>query len=210
MSQGMASPAASNWPNSPGMPRPSPARSGQSPGTPSHLAHSPDHKNDMWQQSRNIPPRLWAGAVPTVVTYKSLDILCRPCCTPAPGPNSPPPSLPQGTPELCPLERFLGCVYMRRQMHRFIQAEDTVRHLGEMVLYRVAYSSLKLFCVLLQLIDLRTTEPGFKTESLQCCLIQNPHHLQTLHMKVTALLDNKDHLTIEEIQVNVQIILYKF
>ena len=44
-SQSMTSPAASNWPGSPGMPRPSPARPGQSPGHPGHPAlHSPDHK----------------------------------------------------------------------------------------------------------------------------------------------------------------------
>lgn len=41
----MASPATSNWPGSPSVPRPSPARPGQSPG--GHpLMHSPqaDHK----------------------------------------------------------------------------------------------------------------------------------------------------------------------
>lgn len=149
MSQSMASPAASNWPNSPGMPRPSSARSGQSPGAPSHLAHSPDHKNDLWQQSRAIPQHLWAGAVPTVLTYKSLDLLCRPYSTPASAPNLPPPPMPQGTPELSPLERFLGCVYMRRQMYRFIQAEETVRKLikwsehGQRV-YCISFSKIVL------------------------------------------------------------------
>lgn len=46
-SQSMASPATSNWPSSPSMPRPSPARPGQSPGGTGHTAlHSPqaDHK----------------------------------------------------------------------------------------------------------------------------------------------------------------------
>lgn len=37
----MTSPAAANWPGSPGMPRPSPARPGQSPGGYSAL-HSPE------------------------------------------------------------------------------------------------------------------------------------------------------------------------
>lgn len=123
-SQGMASPVASNWPNSPGMPRPSPARPGQSP--------------DMWQQQQHqqqqpLQPqprsRSWA-AQPTVVSYQSLDLLCRPCPTPAPGPNVPPSLSPPGALELCPLERFLGCVFMRRQMHRFIQSEDMVRVLN--------------------------------------------------------------------------------
>lgn len=39
--QSMTSPATANWPGSPGMPRPSPARPGQSPGGHSAL-HSPE------------------------------------------------------------------------------------------------------------------------------------------------------------------------
>ena len=124
-SQSMASPAASNWPNSPGLPRPSPARPGQSPGAP-HRSHSPDHKSDMWQQSRVLPQRFWAAAVPTVLTNKALEVLCRPCPMPPTGPNSPPPQVPPGTPDLCPLERFLGCIFMCRQMQRFLQLEETV------------------------------------------------------------------------------------
>lgn len=120
-SQSMASPAASNWPNSPGMPRPSPAR-------PGHSQHSPDHKADMWHQSRVLPPRFWAATVPTVLTQKALEVLCRPCSMPPAGigPNAQPPQVPNGTPDLCPLERFLGCIFMRRQMHRFVQSEETV------------------------------------------------------------------------------------
>lgn len=68
--------------------------------------------------SRVIPARSWAGAVPTLLTHESLDLLCKPCLHPQkdiPGP------------ELSPLERFLGCVSMRRNLQRFIQAEETVR-----------------------------------------------------------------------------------
>lgn len=115
-SQSMASPAASNWPGSPSVPRPSPARPGQSP---SHAAlHSPqaaDHKTGS-HMNRVLPPRSWAGAVPTLITHEALDVLC---C-----PSSHPSGLP--VPDMCPLERFLGCIYMRRQLQRFIQTDECV------------------------------------------------------------------------------------
>lgn len=71
--------------------------------------------------SRVLPQRSWAGAVPTLLTHEALDILC----TPSPHPQGLP------GPELCPLERFLGCVYMRRQLQRFIQTEECVRNIGD-------------------------------------------------------------------------------
>ncbi|KYN27989.1 Mediator of RNA polymerase II transcription subunit 14 [Trachymyrmex cornetzi] len=118
-SQSMASPAASNWPGSPSVPRPSPARPGQNPG---HAAlHSPqasDHKTGS-HISRVLPQRSWAGAVPTLLTHEALEMLC---C-----PSSHPSALPG--PDMSPLERFLGCVYMRRQLQRFIQTEDCVSKL---------------------------------------------------------------------------------
>lgn len=67
--------------------------------------------------SRVIPARSWAGAVPTLLTHEALDTLCRPC----PHPQKDIPG-----PELSPLERFLGCVSMRRNLQRFIQSEETV------------------------------------------------------------------------------------
>lgn len=116
-SQSMTSPAASNWPGSPSMPRPSPARPGQSPGGHA-VMHSPqsEHKSGV-HLSRVLPQKSWAGAVPTLLTYEALETLC------CPSPH------PQGLhgPELAPLERFLGCVYMRRQLQRFIHSEHYVR-----------------------------------------------------------------------------------
>lgn len=115
-SQSMTSPAVSNWPGSPNIPRPSPARPGQSPSATGHSAlHSPDHKSGT-HISRVLPQRSWAGAVPTQLTHEALEVLC----TPSPH--------PQGLPgiELSPLERFLGCVYMRRQLQRFIQSGECV------------------------------------------------------------------------------------
>lgn len=103
------SPAASNWPGSPGMPRPSP-RPGQ----------SPDHKaqGNTPHLSRVLPARSWAGAVPTLITHEALDTLCR---------VSPHPMQDIQGPDLSPLERFLGCVCMRRQLQRFVQSEDSAR-----------------------------------------------------------------------------------
>lgn len=116
----MASPATSNWPGSPSMPRPSPARPGQSPGGTAgqhNAMHSPqgEHKTAS-HLARVLPQRSWAGAVPTILSQEALDMLCMPS------------SHPQGLPgpELSPLERFLGCVYMRRQLQRFIHSEDCV------------------------------------------------------------------------------------
>lgn len=102
------SPIASNWPGSPSMPRPSP-RPGQ----------SPDHKTqgNTPHLSRVLPARSWAGAVPTLLTHEALDTLCRPC---------PHPHREVSGPELSPLERFLGCVYMRRQLQRFVQTDECV------------------------------------------------------------------------------------
>jgi mediator of RNA polymerase II transcription subunit 14 len=66
--------------------------------------------------SRVLPQRSWAGAVPTLISHEALDVLCTPSVH------------PQGLsgPHLAPLERFLGCVYMKKQLQRFIQTEDCV------------------------------------------------------------------------------------
>ncbi|XP_017775770.1 PREDICTED: mediator of RNA polymerase II transcription subunit 14 [Nicrophorus vespilloides] len=182
-SQSMASPAASNWPGSPSVPRPSPARPGQSPGGPP-IMHSPqaDHKPGVGgsgsggggvggsHMPRVLPQRSWAGAVPTLLTHEALESLC------CPSPH------PQGYPgpEIAPLERFLGCVYMRRQLQRFVHSEK----------YLTALS---------------TTEPGvihFKvSEHLHCRIVLNPQHLQSLHLKITPLPEHKDVWSSDELQV---------
>uniref|UniRef100_A0A8D8N5P3 Mediator of RNA polymerase II transcription subunit 14 n=2 Tax=Culex pipiens TaxID=7175 RepID=A0A8D8N5P3_CULPI len=140
------SPAASNWPGSPGMPRPSP-RPGQSPD---HKAQTPHHNT-----SRVLPARSWAGAIPTLLTHEALDTLCRATAHPQkeiPGP------------ELSPLERFLGSVFMRRQLQRIIHQEEN------------------------QLQAITSNEPGvvlFKADNLQYQVFLNPNHMQSLHMKVS-------------------------
>ncbi|XP_074034115.1 mediator complex subunit 14 isoform X2 [Leptinotarsa decemlineata] len=171
-SQSMSSPAAStNWPGSPGMPRPSPARPGQSP-LGHAIMHSPQ-QSDLKigsHLSRVLPQRSWAGAVPTLLTHEALEILCCPS------------QHPQGllVLDLAPLERFLGCVYMRRQLHRFIHNE--------------AYLTI-----------LNNTEPGvihFKVaESLQCRIGLNTQHLQSLHLKITPLPEHKEVWSQDDLQV---------
>lgn len=107
--------------------------------------------------------------MPTLLTHEALDLLC----SPSPHPQHLP------GPELSPLERFLGCVYMRRQLQRFIQNDDC-------------------------LTGIPSTEPGvvnFKVESLQCRVGLNPQHLQSLHIKVSPLPDNKEQWTGEEMQI---------
>ncbi|XP_058828466.1 mediator of RNA polymerase II transcription subunit 14 [Topomyia yanbarensis] len=139
------SPAASNWPGSPGMPRPSP-RPGQSPD---HKAQTSHHNT-----SRVLPARSWAGAIPTLLTHEALDTLCRATIHPQkeiPGP------------ELSPLERFLGSVFMRRQLQRIIHQEEN-------------------------LTAITSNEPGvvlFKADNLQYQVFLNPNHMQSLHMKIT-------------------------
>jgi len=43
---------------------------------------------------------------------------------------------------------------------------------------------------------------NFKVESLQCRVGLNPQHLQSLHIKVSPLPDNKEQWTAEEMQVS--------
>ncbi|XP_054267906.1 mediator of RNA polymerase II transcription subunit 14-like [Macrosteles quadrilineatus] len=162
------SPAASNWPGSPGMPRPSPARP-----SPHPALHSPDHKSGVsaGAGARVLPQRSWAGAVPTLLTHEALDLLC----TPSPHPGG------LHSPELAPLERFLGCVYMRRQLQRFIQSDECP-----------------------QLSQVTTTEPGvvhFKVDTLQCRVGLNTQHLQSLHIKITTAPEHKDSWSQEELQI---------
>lgn len=141
----MSPAAASAWPGSP-IPRPSPRQSGQ----------SPDHKPQMTpHHSRILPARAWAGAVPTLLTNEALDSLCRPCQHPGiPGP------------EMCPLERFLGCVFMKRQLQRLVKEANLAQ---------------------------APVEPGvvlFRAEGLQCQVFSNPDHLQSLHIRITPAIPN--------------------
>jgi mediator of RNA polymerase II transcription subunit 14 len=69
--------------------------------------------------NRVLPQKSWAGAIPTTLTHDALDILCTPT-TSVDGVDN-----PNGYP--CrPLERFLGCSYLRRQLQRIVSSEENV------------------------------------------------------------------------------------
>lgn len=110
------SPAAvqSPWgiPGSPSVPRPSPLRHGHSPGgVIDRRINAPN---------RVLPQRSWAGAIPTILTHDALDVLCTPVTTTDNGQDG-----SDGFP-CSPLERFLGCSNLRRQLQRIVQAEERV------------------------------------------------------------------------------------
>lgn len=149
------SPANSNWPGSPSMPRPSP-RPGQSPEHKAGQSVGNAATGATSAMSRIPANRSWAGAVPTLLTHEALETLCR---------TSPHPNKEIQVPDISPLERFLGCVYMRRQLHRNILAEES-------------------------LTAINSNEPGvvlFKVDGLQCQVTLNQVHMQSLHLKVTQL-----------------------
>ncbi|XP_017469746.1 PREDICTED: mediator of RNA polymerase II transcription subunit 14 [Rhagoletis zephyria] len=148
------SPANTNWPGSPSMPRPSP-RPGQSP------EHKPSggsgtNAGTTSTMSRVPSNRSWAGAVPTILTHEALETLCRP---------SPHPSKDITGPEISPLERFLGCVFMRRMLQRHIQGDESIT-------------------------PLNSNEPGmvlFKVDGLQFQVMLNQMHMESLHLKAQHL-----------------------
>jgi len=129
-------------------PRPSPRHPGSSPN-PSAVFPPSTHQTP----SRILPQRLWAAAIPTPLTSKAFDELCRP--SPLPGSSS--------CGLVSPMHRFLGCVFMRRQLQHIIRTEE-------------------------YLTNLDTREPSviaFKVENLQCKVSINPDNsFQSLHLKV--------------------------
>lgn len=64
--------------------------------------------------TRMLPQRAWAASIPTLLSHDALDTLLTP---------NRPPSLPY-TVSLSPLERFLGSVFLRRNLPRLIQSES--------------------------------------------------------------------------------------
>jgi len=151
-----ANPSGSPFPSaaSPlgGSPRskPSPRFAGTSPkpvvgggaSSSSHLAYT-----------RTLPARLWAGAIPTVLPIKAFHEIFRPTSVGNSGITIP------------PVHRFLGCVFMRRQLQHIIKNED-------------------------YLTPVPSQEPsviGFRVESLICRVSINQENcFQSLHLKIMA------------------------
>lgn len=92
-----------NWPGSPGISRTVTRTDDKTLATDTPSSNA---------QSSAI--RSWTASVPTLLTNEALETLL----FPGPHPQSEVPG-----PDLCPLERFLGCVYMRRNLQRFIKDE---------------------------------------------------------------------------------------
>ncbi|GIY68947.1 mediator of RNA polymerase II transcription subunit 14 [Caerostris extrusa] len=165
----MSSPAPGAWPGSPSVPRPSPRPTGtaQSPGSSSHPAlHSPqagtlaDHTKAAGISSTSSRAHCsWQAGTPTLLTHKSFDQMC------SPGPPT------TGLMHTSPLERFLGCCYLRKSLHRMSST------------------------------SLEGGVTMFKAETLQCRVGLNPQTLQSLHLKLAPAPEYKDQWTQEELQV---------
>lgn len=144
----MASPAQNVWPGSPSLPRPSPRSIGpsQSPGnSQSHLISSisspqtmsgPHHSANLIHGSgsapiasaRMLPQRSWAAATPTLLTPQGFDLMCRPNSAIEGLQNTLNNNNNSVYYSLSQLERFLGCVFMRRNLQRVIQQDESVKY----------------------------------------------------------------------------------
>ncbi|CAG2161554.1 unnamed protein product [Oppiella nova] len=145
----MPSPAPNAWPGSPSLPRPSPRSIGpsQSPGisqahllsninSPQTMSGPPHHSANMLQNTANpqmvstrmLPQRAWAAAIPTLLTHQGFDIMCR---SNQNLDNIPiPPNNNSVYYALSQLERFLGCVYMRRNLQKAV-SQDNNFHIAQ-------------------------------------------------------------------------------
>ncbi|XP_028968942.1 mediator of RNA polymerase II transcription subunit 14 [Galendromus occidentalis] len=163
-----ASPA-NQWPSSPAPPRPSPRSFQPSPGGPSPAQPSSAEVRPAPSMSRVAPgvPGNWTAAVPIVLTHEGFDSLCTPC-TPS-------------TPNYSPLEKCLGCAFMRYTIQRIVRSDEhlQVRNLSE---------------------------PGiviFRTDQLIYRVSLNLQTMQSLHVKIsnTDSSSAAQALALDDIQV---------
>ena len=157
----MPSPAPNAWPGSPSLPRPSPRPIGpsQSPGisqthlfsnisSPQTLSGSQHHSANLMHNTggapmsstRVLPQRPWAAAVPTLLTPQGFDMMCRP------NPNID--SIQSAANNsvyyaMSQLERFLGCVFMKRHLQRVVQSDDNV-----CTLFSLSYKVPPIICLI--------------------------------------------------------------
>lgn len=182
----MPSPGQRYWSNSPSVPGPSPASRQGTAMSPGHPAlHSPqtqskdgDHKTSvMPHPSRILPQRSWAASFPTLISHEAFDNLLTPNKLQ---------SMPFSV-LTSPLERFLGCVFLRRHLPRIIQNLDQLRQLPTTEAHVVT----------------------FKVESLQFRVNFNMTTLQTLHMNVTPVPEYRDQWPAEVTQILEKFFDYK-
>ncbi|OXU18250.1 hypothetical protein TSAR_004954 [Trichomalopsis sarcophagae] len=141
------------------------------PPSPPQQQMSAEHARMGNHVSRVLPQRSWAGAIPTILTYDTLELLCSCSKHPAGVPG----------PDMSPLERFLGCVFMIRQLKRLIQMNERENPLS----------------------IVNSTEFGvihFKVESLQCRVSLNPQNMQSLHIKIQPVPESGKPWTLEDLQ----------
>ncbi|XP_063373551.1 mediator of RNA polymerase II transcription subunit 14 isoform X1 [Cydia amplana] len=139
------------WPASPSLPRPSP---GHHPSP----RHNMEHKGATASScSARAGRGAGAGATATPLPVSKLEALCAPC--------EPPQGAPPG-PALAPLQRFLACVYMKRTLQRFVQAEEY-----------------------LTMVSADATSLTFRCEgaALAARVSLHPQHMQSLHLQLTPL-----------------------
>lgn len=123
--QSIASPVPNLWPASPSVSsRPSPrpaAASTQSPGGASLINNQQQQQQYQPQQiqSRSLPQKPWAAALPTMLTHQGFEMMCRPGNDSGPAASNIYYSYSQ-------LERFLGSTFMRRHFSKPIEENLTV------------------------------------------------------------------------------------
>lgn len=93
---------------------------------------------------RVLPQRSWAAATSTILTNESFAALCSP--TPL---QVSPGNVTNGS--LSPLERFLGCAYMRRNLLKLIQSEDSKVRLKLEI--NLGFENFQLICQLFYSVD---------------------------------------------------------
>ncbi|CAH1798713.1 unnamed protein product [Owenia fusiformis] len=163
----MPSPGGGKWPGSPAsVPNPSPA--------PKYPEASPGPHGEHSGQtvSRILPQRSWAASIPTLLSHDALNKIL------TPGPH---PLLTPGVKLLpcCPLERFLGGVYLRKHMQRVVQSEENLHNVP-------------------------SDQAGviqFRTDTLQFRLALNPTNFQILSLKATPSQEYADQWNQEDIQI---------
>ncbi|XP_043223029.1 mediator of RNA polymerase II transcription subunit 14-like [Amphibalanus amphitrite] len=181
-----SSPAPSSTPlhaPSPGfLPAPSPSHVGHSPAAAG--AMSPFTAQPLMSPavagspavSKAPATRLRPAAAPVMLSHESFDQLC----TRAPVP----PAALRAAPDVMqvsPLERHLGCVYLRAHLRKTLESPSTP-----------------------SIVRLQPTEQGvimFKTTCLQCRVRLEPEHVQTLHLSVQPNPDSMEQWQPEEMQV---------
>ena len=180
--QSMPSPAAANWPSSP-MYRPSP-RPVQSPAQQSHSTGNLNQQNGPGSvgssnvhtmrvsPTRNLSP----AAFPTILTQVGFEAMCR-----SNAPNENAGFEANATfAGLSHLERFLGCVFMRKNLQQLIVKQDCP--------FTLIHST-----------ELGVIQFKDKNELFHFKIQMHPETMQNLQIKITSL-DRNHNISQDEIE----------